>query len=1288
MKSNFKFFTSCILCLFFLGTWSQPTFEKTYGSNNGIFPDLFCNNICYDNSSNSLLLGTGGYNVGSSIPGVTKLDTCGNVIWSRQTSQSGTMFFNTITTYSGNTSAYFSSDGALGSWIGTIADFNSTGSLTAVNTVYTSATAIDAHPVGAKRLANGDHLITGYASRTGNFKDIWFAKIGLSGSVIWSKLSGQFDTFWENGWGIDVNTTTNEYYFVGQNISFSTNNSTDIHIIKTDQSGNIIWEKQISSPGTDVAYAVKVMPNNEVIIAGNTDNSASFNQCITLIRLDAGGNLVWSNVYNGLGFTNVCRNINILPNGNILLTGYTDGYGPALLNGLLMEVDGLGNIVWQNVYGNSENDSFSNSVIHNNSIYTAGSSDSTSSVGKLRAYLVKTNLNGTFNPGSMCVSSASSFTKTVATYSIYNASNIQNNFLTTTLSLTGSTVNANSVVLCGQPTASFTPQNTVCTNQAISLLDQSLNGVNSWTWTSSANNISNPFLQNQASITFTAAGTYTLQLKVSNCIFTDSIKKIITVSPGPPLLLSSNSPICAGTTLSLSAASTSSIFSWIGPNGFINNAQNPFITNAQTINSGIYYVSAGQATNGCVPTGTINIVVSGLPNIFINISGVNPLCLGGSLGLSASGATNYTWLPSGITNSSLTITPAVNTSYTVIGTNVSGCINKAVYGATVNTLPLVSITGNSVICSGKNTNLTALGANSYTWSNGALSNVTSVSPLSTSIFSVSGSSTNGCINTSTFLVAVNPSPTLSISGPSVICVAQTTTLNSSGADTYLWNTNETTSSVQSAPTTNTLYSVIGTNAITGCSSTAVYSIIVNTTPTITIAGPLRTCSGKKVSVSAFGALSYTWNTGITLQTLTFTPNSNITLTVIGSNSSLSGCTNTTQYFLTVDPTPSIVIIGNYTLCSGSSATLTATGGDAYVWSTGSSGQSIIVSPFVTTTYTVTGAVAATGCSNTANTSIKTIPYPAITISGPALICKGQQVNLTASGAVSYTWNGSLVSSVYTDTPSTSSMYTITGSNSEGCLSSNVFSLNVSLPPIISISGNTQVCQGQKIDLTADGANSYLWDNGVNSNNNVFTAFQSKEVYVIGFNIDGCANLKKLQLKVNPLTKSRFTVDSVLSDCFYEYRFVGASDPLVKEYYWYQDNKFKTNADELVLSVNQGMSSEIALTLINIYGCKDEAKRKIQTDNFFENLVYIPNSFTPNGDGRNDEWGIVSECLENSLCLIYNRWGHLVCKLKGKETWDGTFKGLTVQDNIYVFKLSGNFYSKKEYEKTGIITLYK
>lgn len=201
------------------------------------------------------------------------------------------------------------------------------------------------------------------------------------------------------------------------------------------------------------------------------------------------------------------------------------------------------------------------------------------------------------------------------------------------------------------------------------------------------------------------------------------------------------------------------------------------------------------------------------------ITGPGEICSGQNAVLFASGASAYLW-STGVTSTSISVSPTVTTSYTLC-TGISGdCLNYAVKTVSVMPLPVLSImVSHSVLCEGETTQLKGAGAVSYTWSNG-ITDGTAFVPDVTRIYTLNASGTNGCNNSKTQLVKVNNLPVIELrSSDSLICSGETATLSAIGASFYFWNSGQTSERITIVPYTSTTYTVGGVDE-NGCESSA------------------------------------------------------------------------------------------------------------------------------------------------------------------------------------------------------------------------------------------------------------------------------------------------------------------------------------------------------------------------------------------------------------------------------------------------------------------------------------
>jgi hypothetical protein len=514
------------------------------------------------------------------------------------------------------------------------------------------------------------------------------------------------------------------------------------------------------------------------------------------------------------------------------------------------------------------------------------------------------------------------------------------------------------------------------------------------------------------------------------------------------------------------------------------------------------YSATGTSTAGCVSSNTAvsSVIVNTLPTVSVNSGAI---CAGNSFTIIPGGASTYT-----ISGGSAVVTPGSNSSYNVTGTSAVGCVssNTAVSSVTVNALPTVSVNSGAV-CAGSSFTITPAGASTYTISGGN----TVVTPGSNSSYNVTGTSSVGCIssNTAVSSVTVNALPTVSVNSGAV-CAGRSFTIVPAGANTYTISGNN----AVVTPTANASYSVTGTSTA-GCvsSNTAVSAITVNVLPTVSVnSGTI--CSGKSFTIIPAGASTFTISGSSTV----VSPTANASYSVTGT--STAGCvsSNTAVSAITVNVLPT-VSVNSGTICSGKSFTIIPAGASTYTIS----GGSTIVSPTTNANYSVTGTSTA-GCvsSNTAVSAVTINALPTVSVNG-GTICSGKSFTIIPAGASTYTISGG--STVVS--PTTSVSYSVTGTSTSGCVSSNtaVSSVTVNaLPNVTAVSSSSLLCVGETASLTSNGAVSYSWNTSATNTVIAISPTVTTTYSVTGIGSNGCSNSAIVTQSVSKCTGLESTIN--------------------------------------------------------------------------------------------------------------------------------------------------------------------
>jgi gliding motility-associated-like protein len=351
-----------------------------------------------------------------------------------------------------------------------------------------------------------------------------------------------------------------------------------------------------------------------------------------------------------------------------------------------------------------------------------------------------------------------------------------------------------------------------------------------------------------------------------------------------------------------------------------------------------------------------------------------------------------------------------------------------------------------------------------------------------------------------------------------------------------------------SPTANATYTLHVTNSF-GCSDSVTQLITVNAKPTAAISGTAIICSGSSTTLTASGTGNYLWSTTATTASTIVAPNATTTYTLTVTNN--FGCSDTATKIITVNASPIAGISGTNSICTGHSATLTASGVGTYLWNTNATTTAITVSPVTTATYTLT-VTNSFNCSDTASRTVTVNTYPVAVINGANVICKGQSTTLTASGGAAYIWNTNEITPGIIISPATDSVYSVVVSNGP-CKDTATFHVTVDNGPTANAGVDVLVNAGSSTQLSGTGGGMYSWVPSAelscaNCQSPIAKPSQTTTYQLTVTDINGCMANASVTVEINcgeifipnafsPNNDNENELECVYGNCIQSFRFI-------------------------------------------------------------------------------------------------------------------------------------------------------
>ncbi|MEL7119381.1 MAG: PKD-like domain-containing protein [Bacteroidota bacterium] len=737
-------------------------------------------------------------------------------------------------------------------------------------------------------------------------------------------------------------------------------------------------------------------------------------------------------------------------------------------------------------------------------------------------------------------------------------------------------------------------------------------------------------------------------------------QKLIIANEKPLAIISANTndAICAGDTIKLNASLNDQYLWSDGSTG-----SSLSITPEQSTAVELIVMDA----NGCSDTTDIDIMVNPKPQI--QLSGSTDICSGNSTTIVATGGQTYFWPELGSSSNTITVSPSRTGAFTLRATSSEGCQADTVINITVGSSPQFQIQGDDKLCSGETSTLSVPfnGNWSYQWSSAANNSVLS--------------------------------------------------------------------QVSIQPQSQTTYSVEVKDKNSNCAVEQSITVDVFDKPEVEIVGDDKACQGNEVQLTAQTTsqdVSFEWSTGQQDEQVSLALNQETEVEVVVTDN-ISGCQAEDTRTIQVIPQPNGEIEGNKAICFGETTTLTGKGGTIYDWAIGSDNPSVEVSPVRTTNYTLLVSNAQ-GCTDTVMAEVTVDQKPELNVSTNQVeICENESfaINLSSPntvGNMQFSWtvsgdsnikgasegSGRLIAqNLFNDAGFPGTITYRVVAEIGGCASDmEQVQVVVNPRPVITIDGGTDICDSTRVDLFLNSdvlstqfewvaSNGYNGSGGDGPNGSIiddilFSANRSQMVQSMTYTINaksaiGCnASQKKVEVFIYPRPQLRLNNDPFLRLLDGEVAEVTLSSPSSQAKFSWEPIGVEGRVEGQIAGEGSKFKQTLTLTdkrswakvFYNAYAytgtrsgslCMgDQALITLQViPDVIGEAVFIPNVFSPNGDGVNDNWGISYAQFINpeeySITVISRNGGVVLPEMNLDQAAAWTADGLPGGSYIYILK---------------------
>lgn len=779
----------------------------------------------------------------------------------------------------------------------------------------------------------------------------------------------------------------------------------------------------------------------------------------------------------------------------------------------------------------------------------------------------------------------------------------------------------------------------------------------SWTPSNSglsSTSIANPVASPMATTTYSVTAT-------NNIGCSDNAQMTITVGQlGSIDVTSSSSHLCQGGQTQLNSivvAGAPYTLAWTPNNGTLSDASAPAPTASPSATT-TYTATITENISGCSLSDQVTVDVS--PAYNVNAGPDETICT--TLGHQLNVAHNVPnpmiqWTNGGLLNDDDIQSPTImfdtTATYQVTVTDAFGCsVSDEItisdpFDLLITPINVDACENGTVVLDAQFPGCT------YDWTTGETTQTISVSTSDTFVCTITDP--QYCQAIKTYFVDFHTVPVVDLGPDLSLCGASAQVLDAGApGNSYLWSNSATTQQI--SVTQSGTYGVTVTTPF-NCSASDDVQVAFHPLPQDVLQNT-TTCVSSPPSLDAGNAgASFLWNTGATTQAVL--ADSSMLYTVTITTPDL--CSATYDALVTLMPLIQIDLGPDSLLCQGQTIALdVGTAGLTYSWTTGATTQSIVAG--TTNNY---GVSATNGyCSGNDAVSLTFQAAPTDVLADRSS-CVDEPITLDAGNAgCSYLWNTSATTQQIT--VQTGGVYSVVVTNAANCSSTFDAMATFIGYPVVDLGQDTVLCEGDMLDLDAGNAGAaFNWSNGEHSQ--AITVGRSGD-YSVEVDNGYCVSTDTITAIFNP-RPDRLGTHQFFTCLDDEPHYVVISGGN-------GSNSYDWSTGEQTQVILAGAYGWYFVDITNQFDCATRDSALVSE--FCQPSLYVPNTFTPNGDGTNDVWLVSGKNIGHFELNVFDRWGGVIFHSESPSFgWDGKINGVEAPNDVYVWRMEYRFIEKVE-----------